>query len=58
MSFSQHSLSPTVPTTSSMLNLSLPTPSVASSALPSTASIPSEKPSFWTFFSICKRFGA
>ncbi|KAK2470391.1 hypothetical protein H9L39_18008 [Fusarium oxysporum f. sp. albedinis] len=50
MSFSKDSLSPTVPTTPSTLNLSLPTPSIASSALLSIASIPSEKPSIWTFF--------
>ncbi|KAJ0132244.1 Uncharacterized protein HZ326_24667 [Fusarium oxysporum f. sp. albedinis] len=50
MSFSQDSLSLTVPTTPSTPNLSLPAPSVASSAPPSIASIPTEKLSIWTFF--------
>ncbi|KAG7404443.1 putative AC transposase [Fusarium oxysporum f. sp. rapae] len=50
MPFSQDSLSLTVPTTPSTPNLSLPAPSVASSAPPSIASIPTEKLSIWTFF--------
>ncbi|KAG7424404.1 ATP-dependent DNA helicase pif1 [Fusarium oxysporum f. sp. raphani] len=44
------SLSLTVPTTPSTPNLTLPAPSVASSAPPSIASIPTEKLSIWTFF--------
>ncbi|KAH6959796.1 hypothetical protein BKA56DRAFT_601255, partial [Ilyonectria sp. MPI-CAGE-AT-0026] len=44
------SLSLTVPTTPSTLNLFLPAPSVASSAPLSIASIPAEKLSIWTFF--------
>ncbi|KAG7408597.1 putative AC transposase [Fusarium oxysporum f. sp. rapae] len=50
MSFSQDSLSLTVPTAPSTPNLTLPAPSVASSAPPSIASIPTEKLSIWTFF--------
>ncbi|RKK18961.1 hypothetical protein BFJ66_g17896 [Fusarium oxysporum f. sp. cepae] len=50
MSFSHDSLSLTVPTTPSTPNLTLPAPSVASSAPPSIASIPTEKLSIWTFF--------
>ncbi|KAH7187769.1 hypothetical protein DER44DRAFT_753752 [Fusarium oxysporum] len=50
MSFSQDSLSLTVPTTPSTPNLTLPAPSVASSAPPSIASIPTKKLSIWTFF--------
>ncbi|KAL5603935.1 hypothetical protein FOVSG1_006685 [Fusarium oxysporum f. sp. vasinfectum] len=50
MPFSQDSLSLTVPTTPFTPNLSLPAPSVASSAPPSIASISTEKLSIWTFF--------
>ena len=50
MSCSQNSLSLTVPTTPSTPNISLPDPSVTSSASPSIVSIPAEKPSIWTFF--------
>ncbi|PVI00017.1 hypothetical protein DM02DRAFT_655787 [Periconia macrospinosa] len=50
MSFSLDPLSLTIPTTPSTLNLSLPEPSVASSAPPSIPSIPAEKSSIWTFF--------
>ncbi|EFZ03309.2 Ribonuclease H-like protein [Metarhizium robertsii ARSEF 23] len=50
MSFSQDSLSLPVPTTPSTLTVPMPAPSVASSAPPSIASIPAEKPSIWTFF--------
>ncbi|PNP59312.1 hypothetical protein FNYG_14943 [Fusarium nygamai] len=50
MPVSQDSLSLTVPTTPFTPNLSLPAPSVASSAPPSIASIPTEKLSIWTFF--------
>ncbi|KAH7113402.1 hypothetical protein EDB81DRAFT_309461 [Dactylonectria macrodidyma] len=49
MPFPQDSLSLTVPTTPSMLSLSLPAPSVASSAPPSIASLPAEKLLIWTF---------
>lgn len=54
MSFLQDSLSLTVPTTPSTLNLCLLAPSVTSSAPSSNASIPAEKPSIWTFFRYAK----
>jgi hypothetical protein len=50
MSFSQDSLSATVPRTPSTSSVSLPAPSAAASTPPSIASIPAEKPSIWTFF--------
>jgi hypothetical protein len=50
VSFSQDALSLTVPPTPSTPTLSLPAPTVASTASSSIASIPAEKLSIWTFF--------